>query len=117
MRCPVKLNLIGIEVAEHAEITCAKSLQVVGVGLSYVAPGIDLTIERYQHALAARLRRTREPYSIDKVHLGVRAETVIGALRSSDYERLVAMHGQAQKICRLFNRVGPLYIDQSVNVG
>ena len=86
-----------VDVSEQAKIARAEGLQVIRVRLGHVAPRVDLAIERHQHALAARLRGAGEPDRIEEVHLGVRAQTVVGTLRSGHYDRLVAVHGQAQE--------------------
>jgi hypothetical protein len=76
----------------------------------HVAPSVDLTVESHEDTLAARFGSAGEPHRIQKIHLGVRAQAVIGTLRSGHYDRLLAVHGQPQEIRRLFDRIGALHI-------
>ena len=86
------MHAVAVDMAERTEIERAKGLQPIGRGLDDVARGVDLVIEHGEHALAARLRRSRDAQGIDEVHAGIGTERARRTLRPDQHHRL--RHGE-----------------------
>src|SRR5262249_4182836 len=82
----------------------------------HVSRRVDFAVERHHDTLAARFAGASDADTIKQVHRSVRAQSGIRTLGASHYNRLVAVHGQAQKVGSLFEGIGALNEHCAVNL-
>src|SRR5437762_4157066 len=116
-RSSIKAHAISIHLTDGPEVERAKCLKPIRGSLDHIPCRMDFVIEDNEHALATRIRTSRDAQCGDEIHSRVRAQCAHRPLRADQNCWLSDVQCEVKEISGLFERSRPMPDHKSLDVG